>query len=393
MKRLSFVCLCALLMLSLVMRVETHAQAPSLTLTVVPVYMQVNRPNTGLNHSLEVARVPTGRNSFGYPTYYTPRVAELMRSWENNMTAFWDRVNDSADITYSAIPQVRPRQRGGTISGALRGTLELRGASIPSPSIVTAWHSFGCNVGQNVVCKPADRTPSGAVQSQTTDASYTFTDPETGNVMTVDEYGFITVTNPSGESILEFNLTSNYYGELLVEVTGEDNSLYRESLDGYTLEIEPDGEACTMSDGINDYELEPDEDGNLLYFSPDGEIVAFFQDEDGTLFTEDTEGNFGEFYDGGDYAIYDEQGNILEEDTLENPTLEERSEALGYDLLDDDAGGDDAGGDDAGDDDASGDDAGGDDAGGDDAGGEDASGDDASGDDAGGDDAGGDDAG
>lgn|GEM_PF-4381200 len=285
----------------------SHAQT-MLPLTVSTVYMQVNTPNTGGSpHSLTLP-CTTRRNVFG--NCFSPEQQRFYDSWGQYLTnIFTERVSNTA-----VYRDPNPRRRGSGLSAGLRMGLCLEQRD----------------------CKLI-RSGTTSRRAQQDGPPYKFTDPETGSITTINENGYVVITSPAGEVIAEFELTTNYLGDPIVEVEGDDGSIYRESLDGYTLEIEPDGENCTMSDGINEYDLELDEDGILVYYGPDGYVLEFEHDsEDGTLYTYDSDGNYGEFYEGGEYAFYDEEGNLLKEGKIDNPTVAERSEELGYDLSDPD---------------------------------------------------------
>lgn len=274
-----------------------HAQG-MLPITVTTAVMQVTPTNTGgAPHELRFAEPPRpDQRLLRDSTWMTALMARR----------FGDRT------TYLNQPQVLGRRTMG---------------------IFRAWACVGLTL-----CKPAhDATASAYAIAWQESPPFSYTDPATGNVLSVDANGNVVMTDAQGELLLEFTISENYFGDPIVQTEGEDGTAYRESLDAYSVEIDPQGDDCIVSNGEDEFPMYVDEDGFLVYEDENGYVIAFEQGEDGVLYTEDSEGMFGEFYEGGQYAFFDEDGNVVDEGEIENPTLDDRSRDLGFDLLDEDS--------------------------------------------------------
>lgn len=274
-----------------------HAQG-MLPIRVTTAVMQISPSNgTGQPHTLQFNNVPS------------PRLNVLQNAaWIQQLFA---RVNATQPIYRD-----QPQTLGRRTMGAFR-----------------AWQCVGLTL-----CKPL-HPPEGRGGSpmQQGDSPFTYVDEATGSIASVDQFGNVTISDANGQPLLEFALFENYFGDWLVQTEGEDDSVYRESFDGYSVEIDPEGDDCIVSTGDEEFPLYVDEDGFLIYEDEDGYWIAFEQGDDGVLYSDDSEGVFGEFYPGGEYAYFDEDGNLIDEGEIDNPTLEEREDELGFDLIDPDS--------------------------------------------------------
>jgi hypothetical protein len=174
----------------------------------------------------------------------------------------------------------------------------------------------------------------GGMMAQNNDGILITVNPETGIIMIVDANGTVIVAEPDGTIIRDFRVFQNYYDEPVVHFEDDEGNMERFSADAYVMDSPEDGETCTCSDGEELYDFTLDEDGFLVYTDEDGYELFLIQDEDGTLVLEDSEGTLGEFLPNGEFAIYDENDELLETGVLDNLTLEERAEELGLDTND-----------------------------------------------------------
>jgi hypothetical protein len=173
--------------------------------------------------------------------------------------------------------------------------------------------------------------PHRGILLQTDDQPVIFTDPETGDTLVVDEQGHAVITHENGTDRSEFDVFLNYFGEPVLNLQGEDGTVQRMSIDGYSAEISPEGDHCILCDLLETYELELDEDGFWTFVDEDGYIVWLEEDEDGTIYTSDSDGLEAFYYEDGSYEVYDENDELIESGELENLTLEERAEEFGID--------------------------------------------------------------
>lgn len=274
-----------------------HAQG-MLPITVTTAVMQITPTNTGgAPHELRFSNPPLPNQRLLRDSSWLPQLL--------------GRLN-SQPATYRDQPQVLGRRSMG---------------------IFRAWACVGLTF-----CKPAHgATSSGDVRVQQSDPPFSYTDPQTGNALSVDADGNVVMTDAQGEVLLEFAISENYFGDPLVQTEGEDGTAYRESFDAFSVEIDPQGDDCVVSNGEDEFPLYVDTDGFLVYEDESGYVIAFEQGEDGVLYSEDSEGIFGEFYEGGEYVFFDEEGNVVDEGEIENPTLEDRTKDLGFELSDPDS--------------------------------------------------------
>lgn len=276
---------------------RTHAQRMTLTRAIPNAYLQTNAPQS------DDTSVTGHTSRFG-----SSKFTVASDPWRPELVATFDDGGASGSTSYAY---------GG--------------------QIYDAWNALTGVVGGQLKTMPGASVQS--VQTQPTNLPYTSVEPTTGVTLLIDENGHVTYTRTDGTLLMEFDIFNNYLGEPSLSYETEDGWTVRASQDGYTLEIDPNGEDCYLSDGLETYALTLDDEGYLVY--DDGDYaLGLIQDEDGFLLADDSDGMFGVF-DGETYQIYDEEDNLVEEGEIENPTLEERMEEEGIEdpfeaLLDED---------------------------------------------------------
>ncbi|MFN8378538.1 MAG: hypothetical protein U0452_07690 [Anaerolineae bacterium] len=145
------------------------------------------------------------------------------------------------------------------------------------------------------------------------------TDADSGLTINVDERLHFTINKADGDLLREFDLFLNRMGKLVAEYRLPDGTIDRESIDGYTLSISPDGERWTGSDGVRLFRYSLNDAGELVYLDENGDSYVIRDFVDGFLAIEAPDGTTGAFVPDvlttettDDFFVYDDSGELID---------------------------------------------------------------------------------